>query len=134
MWLAGYYGDITLRSGEQEYGLAGGWMTKRSEFQSRQRQRIFSPLRPDRPWDPTRLIAYGYGAFIPEGKVVGRGVKLTNHFRLLQRLRKHGTIHPLLHTPSHSSDKETSIFTSFGNWFHAVTFYTFYILHSYISM
>jgi hypothetical protein len=50
---------------------------------------IFSSLRrPDRLWGPL-LLFNGY-----------RSEKLTTHLQLVPRSRKHGSIHPVPHTPA----------------------------------
>jgi hypothetical protein len=50
-------------------------------------------------WVPVdhNLHSVGYQGF---GGIYGRVVKLTTHLQLVQRSRKHGSIHPLPHTPS----------------------------------
>jgi hypothetical protein len=60
--------------------------------------RIFSiPQRPDRFWGSPSLLSNGYRV------QSGRGVKQTTHLQLVPRSRKHGSIHPLRHTPSWSN-------------------------------
>jgi hypothetical protein len=61
--------------------------------------RIFSsPLRPDRLWGPSSLLA-SYGRLFPRG-YSGQAMKLTTHLPLVPRSRKRGSINPLPHTAS----------------------------------
>jgi hypothetical protein len=47
------------------------------------------------------LLPYGFQHYFPEDKVAG-GLKLTNHFHPVTRLRMHGVIAPLPHISSWS--------------------------------
>jgi hypothetical protein len=50
---------------------------------------------PDRLWDPLSLLS--------KGRKAAEELKLTTHFQLVQKPRKHGSIHPLPHTSLWSS-------------------------------
>jgi hypothetical protein len=74
---------------------------KRPRFDSRQGWGfffLFSP-RPDRLWDPPRLLSNGYQGPFPRGQS-SLSMKLTTHLQLAPRLRTRGAIPQLQHTSS----------------------------------
>jgi hypothetical protein len=78
--------------------LVMGWTTEGSEFRVGSRI-VSTPRRPDRLWVPPSLLSNEYrGLFLRKQSC--RGVRLVTHLQLLPRPRKHGSIHPLPHTPS----------------------------------
>jgi hypothetical protein len=62
---------------------AGRW---RGRSSSPGEVKNFSSRRPNRFWDPPSLLSDGYR---------GRGVKLTTNLKLVPKLRKRGSVHPL---------------------------------------
>jgi hypothetical protein len=76
-----------------------GWMTGKSELDSSQIQAFFSSSPcPYRLWGPLILLSNGYLGVFPLTIDVERGVKLTNHLRLVLKSRICRTIHPLVAT------------------------------------
>jgi hypothetical protein len=60
---------------------------------------LTSPHHQNRLWGLPNLLFNEYQRLFPRGES-GRRVKLTTHLELVPRSRKHGSIHPLPHTPS----------------------------------
>jgi hypothetical protein len=86
----------SLGSGDSSVGIATGYGLDDRGVGVRVavRSRIFSsPRRPDRLWDPPKLLPNGHRGPIPQG-LSGWGVKLTTHLQLMPRSRKHVSIHP----------------------------------------
>jgi hypothetical protein len=109
------HGVVRARIAQSVWGVATGWTTKESEFESQWGQE-FSLLHVVQTSSGAHLAScpMGTGVLFPCW-CSGWGLKLTTHLQLVLRSRKLGSIHPLPHTSSWHSWAQGQLYLTWCN-------------------